>query len=110
MIDYEGMSPEELKEATQDIIRKADALNFMVRSPGWEILISTLEDKKRMQIEELLRISPGSSNEKDIIAAHTIAFTVSHMADDLVDSINRAIQEGYAVQLESRSEEEAWSE
>ena len=104
-------TPERIKELAIDRMNKASALQFMTQTPGWEILLSAFEDKKESQIAELLNIPPGSANEKDIIAAHTIAYTVAHTANDIVNSVARAIQDGYAAQQELQTpteKEESW--
>ena len=107
----EGFSKDRLKELAIDRMNKASALQFMTSTEGWKILLSVFEDKKEAQIVELLNIPPGSANEKDIIAAHTIAYTVAHTANDIVNSVARAIQDGYAAQSEIQEpteKEESW--
>jgi len=109
----EEFTPERLKELAVDRMNKASALQFMTQTPGWEILLAVFEDKKEAQIAELLNIPPGSANEKDIIAAHTIAYTVAHTANDIITSVARAIQDGYNAQAELQEplieqEKEEW--
>jgi hypothetical protein len=96
----EDFTPQALQELAIDRMNKASALQFLTQTEGWKILLTVFEDKKEAQIEELLSIPPGSANEKDIIAAHTIAYTVAHTANDIVNSVSRAIQDGYAAQAE----------
>ena len=107
----DSLTEEQIKDIAVDRMNKASALQFMVQTPGWAILLSVLEDKKEAQIAEFLNIPPGSANEKDIIAAHTVAYTTAHMANDIVNSVSRAIQDGYAAQVELQTPtetEETW--
>ena len=110
MIDEE-LTSEQVKEIAIDRMNKAAALQFMTQTEGWKILLAVFEDKKEAQIAEFLNIPPGSANEKDIIAAHTIAYTTAHMANDIISSVARAIQDGYAAQVEIQEPteiEESW--
>lgn len=110
----EEFTPEQIRQDATDRMNKASALQFLTQTAGWSILLAVFEDKKDAQIAELLSIPPGSANEKDIIAAHTVAYTVAHTANDIVNSVSRAIQDGYNAQAELNSfiepteKEETW--
>ena len=80
------------REEALDRINKANALEFMIRTEGWGILIATLEDKKNFQIDQLIQLPPG--NDESVLRAHAIAFAVAHTVDDVTISVENAIQDG----------------
>ena len=76
----------------QDALQKGMALQQLVLSQGYEVLMATLEDQKQAAINNLLEVLPAD-NER-ILAAHSVAFAVSKTIENLKTAIDRAIEAG----------------
>ncbi len=87
---------DKLAQDCLDRINTASSLRFMVETEGWKILLDTFEQMKQDQLDELSRQTPG--DEKAILAAHAVWYSVVHTLDQIQDSVNSAIQDGYAAQ------------
>lgn len=77
-----------------DKINTANSISFMVNTDGWKILLDTFEQMKDDQLLELSNQVPG--DEKAILAAHAVWYSVVHTLDQIVDSVNAVIQDGSA--------------
>jgi hypothetical protein len=103
MTDYEELTPDQIAEEAQERINKAADLQFTVNTKGWNTLLATFEEMKDAQIANFMAIPPGSANEKDIIAAHNVAYTTAFILNEVVNATNRAIQDGFNAQAELQS-------
>lgn len=89
---------QEFKELLEDKIHKSTALRLMVNTEGWGILLNTFNDMKENQLAELSSQIPG--NEKGILAAHAVWYSVVHTLDQIVSAVTSAINEGDAARQE----------
>ena len=87
---------DKLAQDCLDRINTASSLRFTIETEGWKILLDTFEQMKQDQLEELSRQPPG--DDKAILAAHSVWYSVVHTLDQIQDSVNSAIQDGYAAQ------------
>jgi len=85
-----------LAQECLDRINTASSLQFMKETEGWKILLETFEDMKHNQLQELGKQNPG--NDKAILAAHAVWYSVVHTLDQIIDSVDAAIQDGFAAQ------------
>jgi len=94
-MDTKDYSPEQLAqiiETAQDDVRKATALKITISTEGWGILLSTFEEMKENQLNELRKQSPG--DEKAILAAHAVWAATEHTIDQILSAINTTIRQG----------------
>jgi len=84
----------DLEEQCLERINTANALSFTIGTEGWQILLDTFEQMKHDQLEELSNQVPG--DEKAIIAAHAVWYSVVNTLDQNVYSVNSVIQNGTA--------------
>jgi hypothetical protein len=96
MSDIKDIDNAKIREETEEslllAINKANALQFTISTEGWKILVETFQDMKEDQLHELYRQTPG--NEKAILAAHSVWFSVVHTLDEIVTAIDAAIHDG----------------
>jgi hypothetical protein len=92
-VDNEKML-DQLEQQCLERINTANALTFTTGTEGWQILLDTFEDMKQNQLEELSNQTPG--NDKAILAAHAVWYSVVHTLDQIVDSATSVIQDGVA--------------
>jgi len=85
---------EKIEEQCLERINTANALAFTINTEGWSILLDTFEQMKHDQLEELSNQNPG--DDKAILAAHAVWYSVVHTLDQIVDSVNSVIQDGAA--------------
>jgi len=79
-------------------IQKASALQFMTQTEGWKILLAAFEDMAEDQLEELGRHRPG--DDKQILAAHSVWYSVLHTLENIKTAVSSAIQDGEAAKVE----------
>ncbi len=85
---------DDLEQSCIEKINTANALSFTINTEGWKILLDTFEQMKHDQLEELSNQTPG--DDKAILAAHAVWYSVVHTLDQIVDSVNSAIQDGFS--------------
>lgn len=85
-------------ENLEDLVHKSTALRLMVNTEGWEILLNTFQDMKESQLATLSKQIPG--NEKAILAAHAVWYSVVNTLDQIVSAVEVAIQSGDAARQE----------
>lgn len=85
---------EQLENQCLERINIANAISFTVGTEGWQILLDTFEQMKQDQLDELSSQVPG--DEKAILAAHAVWYSVVHTLDQIVSSVDSAIQDGAA--------------
>jgi hypothetical protein len=116
-LDPRDVEPSDYAKAVQedrnDRIKKATALMLMKNTEGWAILLSTFEDMKQKQLSVLAAVNPG--DEKTILAAHAVWYSVVHALEEVVRAVDLAILDGIEAQRTSEGEfpsdkdEENWS-
>ena len=98
MSDIQDIDSEKMFEKVEsDCIEKintANALAFTISTDGWSILLDTFEQMKQDQLDELSRQTPG--DDKEILAAHAVWYSVVHTLDQIVSSVNSVIRDGNA--------------
>lgn len=93
MIDSDSEEyAKQLKEDAESRIKKATALMLMKNTEGWEILVNSFEDMKLQQLQHLAKANPG--DEKTVLAAHAVWYSVVHTLNEVVNAVDRAIRDG----------------
>lgn len=82
---------------------------LMKNTQGWEILLGTFENMKADQLKILSEVVPG--DEKTILAAHSVWYSVVHALDEVIRAVDAAIQDGIEAKegLDSYTKNEDWS-